>query len=215
MSNSARKLGAEPFVINAPAYAADAGSRQLFMSHADIQAVWRMFAQMDVALVGIGVVEDSVTGERGLLQPWDAQAIQAQGAVGEVAGRFFDCDGCECPTDFRDRVIGIELDALRRIPEVIGVTHGANRGEAVRAAIRGGLLKSLVIDEEGALAMLDHDPRPAGDSVESWESVDIPTQEAGGTRRVDRAKGPTRTGRRSTESGVRRMKNRARRVRKI
>ncbi len=51
-------------------------------------------------------------------------------------------------------MISIELDKLRRIPEVIGITNGADRARAVCAALRGKLLKSLVIDEAGAAAVL-------------------------------------------------------------
>jgi DNA-binding transcriptional regulator LsrR (DeoR family) len=187
----ARKLGGESFVISAPAYAADAASRHLFMSHVDIQAVWKLFAQMQVALVGIGVIDNSVFLDRGLLQPWDIQAIRAEGAVGEIAGRFFDREGRECSTDFRDRVISIEFDALRT------------------ATIRGGLVKSLVIDEEGALAMLGQ--QPGGDTSQPATSLDE-TPDGGASRpRAGRDKGPSNSAKRSAPADVRRIKNRTRR----
>jgi len=51
-------------------------------------------------------------------------------------------------------VISVELDQLRKIPQVIGVAAGPDRAAAVVAAMRGGLLKSLLIDESGAAALL-------------------------------------------------------------
>jgi len=74
--------------------------------------------------------------------------------VGEICGRYFNARGWECETRFRDRLIGIPLETLRKIPEVIAVVAGEERATATAAAIRGGMVKSLVIDESGARAML-------------------------------------------------------------
>jgi deoxyribonucleoside regulator len=74
--------------------------------------------------------------------------------VGEICGRFFDAEGRECNSRWRNRAISLELEYLRKIPQVIGVAAGPDRAPAVAAAMRGGLLKSLLIDERGALALL-------------------------------------------------------------
>jgi DNA-binding transcriptional regulator LsrR (DeoR family) len=76
------------------------------------------------------------------------------GAVGEICGRFIDDKGRECATAWRDRVISVELDQLRKIPQVVGVVSGSDRTAAILAAVRGGILKSLVIDETGATSLL-------------------------------------------------------------
>ncbi|MDB6136215.1 MAG: transcriptional regulator with sigma factor-related N-terminal domain [Verrucomicrobiales bacterium] len=73
--------------------------------------------------------------------------------MGEICGRFFNAEGQECDTPWRDRVVGIELEQLRTIPQVIGIVAGSNRSRAIAAAISGGLLKSLIIDEGGANAL--------------------------------------------------------------
>jgi DNA-binding transcriptional regulator LsrR (DeoR family) len=110
---------------------------------------------MQTAFVGIGTVAQSVFVDRGVLSSADLAALRGAGAVGEICGRFYDRDGQECDTDFRGRAINIGLDKLRVIPEVIGVTRGHDRAHAVIAALRGGIIKSLIIDEEGARAMLE------------------------------------------------------------
>ena len=50
--------------------------------------------------------------------------------------------------------ISIELAQLRRIPLALAVVSGTDRTAAIEAAIRGGLIKGLVIDEVGAAALL-------------------------------------------------------------
>ena len=92
--------------------------------------------------------------DRGVLNAGDIADLRSCGAVGEICGRFFDSQGRECTSRWRNRAISIELDYLRRIPQVIGVAAGPDRAPAVAGAMRGGLLKSLLIDERGAEALL-------------------------------------------------------------
>ncbi len=79
--------------------------------------------------------------------------LQAK-AVGEICGRFFNADGHECDTPFRDRVASIKLEQLQKMPQVIAVTIGPDRAEALHAAISGDIVKSVVIDDSGAQALL-------------------------------------------------------------
>lgn len=142
------------YIVNAPAFAQDHQTRDLFMAHEHIRLVWGLFNSLKLAFVGIGSPDESAIVEHGTLGPTDIASLHTHGAVGEVCGRFFDAEGHECDTELRDRVISVELDALRRCPEVIGVTNGPQRACAVRAAIRGRLINSLVIDQQGAEAVL-------------------------------------------------------------
>jgi DNA-binding transcriptional regulator LsrR (DeoR family) len=93
--------------------------------------------------------------ERGVLAAGDIDRLERRGAIGEVCGRFFDAAGAECDTPFRDRVVGIGLDDLRRVRQVVAVVTGGDRRDAILAAVRGGLIKGLAIDRAGAEALLD------------------------------------------------------------
>jgi DNA-binding transcriptional regulator LsrR (DeoR family) len=155
----AERLRGTLFTVNAPAFVPDRASRDVFLRHQHVRAVWRLFDRMRVALVGIGTLADSLFIERGVLTARDLAGLAARGAVGEICGRFFDSDGRECVTAYRSRVVSVALDVLRRRPLVVGVTNGRDRATAVRAALEGRILKALVIDEEGAAEVLDG-PRP-------------------------------------------------------
>jgi deoxyribonucleoside regulator len=54
---------------------------------------------------------------------------------------------------FRNRVVSPPLDQLRRVTQVCAVVSGFDRGAATYAAIRGGLIETLIIDEGGAAAL--------------------------------------------------------------
>lgn len=110
--------------------------------------------QAKAALIGIGTLENSVFVERGVYSAADRQALRNTGAIGEICGRFYDEAGRECDTPWRSRVMSIELEQVRRIPQVIAVVTGADRAAALAAAIRGRLVRALLIDDAGALALL-------------------------------------------------------------
>lgn len=151
----AERLRGTLYTVNAPAFVSDIPSRDVFYRHEHVRSVWKLFDRMRTAFVGIGTLSDSLFIERGILDAADLARLRAQGAVGEICGRFFDVNGRECDTDYRSRVISIDLDELRKKKQVIGVTNGRDRAAAIRAALNGGIIKSLVIDEDGAAAVLD------------------------------------------------------------
>jgi DNA-binding transcriptional regulator LsrR (DeoR family) len=140
--------------LNTPALLPDAGVCRQLLGLDQIRHVLSALAKADLAMVGIGTLDNSVFVERKVLGPGDITALRESGAIGEILGRFFDVSGRECKTPFRERVVSLPLDRLRRIPQVAAVVTGSDRGPAVTAAIRGGLVKALVIDEGGAASLL-------------------------------------------------------------
>ena len=52
--------------------------------------------------------------------------------------------------------MAIDDGELRRIPEVIGVAGGALKHDAVRAALKSGLIDSLVTDSTLAYRLLEN-----------------------------------------------------------
>jgi deoxyribonucleoside regulator len=151
----AQRFGGTFRTINLPAYAQDQHVRGLFLSHQDIQAVWTSISSIKLALVGLGTLEQSAFIERGILDPSVLSELRAAGAVGEICGRFFDARGRECATSLRDRVVGVELDMLRSCPDVAVVMSGPSRGKAMLAALKGGIVKSIVVDQVGAQSILE------------------------------------------------------------
>jgi len=76
------------------------------------------------------------------------------GAVGDMLGEWFDANGRIVSAATSSRRIGLGLDRLREMPNVVGVAGGRHKAEAVLGAIRGGFLKVLVTDENTAEELL-------------------------------------------------------------
>lgn len=140
--------------VSTPAFLPDEATCRRFLELRQVQEVMKKLASASLALVGIGTLEDSVFVERRALGQKDLEALLKAGAVGEITGRFFDASGKECDTPLRKRVVSPSLRELRRIPQVVAVVAGKDRRRAIEGAIRGGLIKSLVIDEQSTQSLL-------------------------------------------------------------
>ena len=153
----AQTFGARSRVLPAPGIVPSKLVRDALLTDAQISDTLALAARASVALVGIGVAAapDSVVRQAGtILTDEEIKELQARGAVGDIALRFFDAQGRAIQHEINDRVVGLDLDQIRRIPRVIAVAGGAEKTEAVRAALRGKLVNVLVTDEPTAKRLL-------------------------------------------------------------
>jgi DNA-binding transcriptional regulator LsrR (DeoR family) len=109
-----------------------------------------------LAITGIGTMVEEASSflRAGHLTVAELAQLREQGIVGETCGRFFDAWGrCE-GFAINERVIGIALDDLRRIPRVIAVARGLPKARSILAALRVGYMTVLATDDVTARAIL-------------------------------------------------------------
>ena len=152
----AQAFGARPRLISAPGIVASKMVRDSLLADPQISDTMALSAKSDVAMVGIGVpAPDSVVMQAGAILAEEVEQLKAHGAVGDVALRFFDKDGQPIRHEINDRIIGLDLDQIQRIPRVIGVAGGAEKFEVIRAALRGKFINVLVTDDGIAARLLE------------------------------------------------------------
>lgn len=111
-----------------------------------------MLDDLDLALVGIGSCEVNPTLGSGDSFFTDAQfeQMRRQGAVGEVCLHFLDAEGNPIDNELDELVIGITREQLRSARRRWAVAGGVRKHQAIRAALAGGLVDTLVTDTETA-----------------------------------------------------------------
>jgi DNA-binding transcriptional regulator LsrR (DeoR family) len=160
---AAEAFGAKLRLVPAPGIVASKMVRDALLADPQISSTLELGAGADVALVGIGrPTPGSVVLQSGILGEEELARLHAQGAVGDIALRFFDADGCPVDHEINDRIIGVDLDQIRDIPRVVGVAGGAEKHQVIRGALRGKLIDVLVTDEGNALRLLDTDRGTSG-----------------------------------------------------
>ena len=107
-----------------------------------------------IALVGIGTSDDSSTMvTSGYLEHDEIVRAAMAGAVGEILLQYFDADGNFVEMPWQQRVISQSLDVLKGIPNLVLVAAGEEKAAAVAGALHTGMVNTLVIDSELAVAV--------------------------------------------------------------
>lgn len=152
----AQTFNAKPRMIPAPGIVSSQMVRDALLTDAQIASTLALAAQADIAVVGIGrPTPDSVVMQSGILTEKEFAHLQVCGAVGDIALRFFDTQGRAVQHEICGRIIGLDLEQIKRIPRVIGAAGGVEKVEVIRAALQGKLISVLVTDEQSALQLLD------------------------------------------------------------
>jgi len=152
----AEKLEAPVRHLHAPLLVESEEVAQALRRERAIAEVLAAARRVHVALIGIGSVDPRLSSLRraGYLREDELEGLRAAGAVGDMLARAMDAEGNLLDHPLNRRVVGLEPEALRRIPTVIAVAGGAAKAPAIRAALRGGYVDVLVTDAAAAAAVL-------------------------------------------------------------
>lgn len=120
-----------------------------FLEERTIRNVTRLYRRLDMVLMGIGIpsTDDSTILQTGYVDRAVLDEFTARGAVGDIALRYFDRNGdTKAFESFNERVAGIPLDTLKKIPRRVGVAGGSQKREAILGAVHGGFINVLITD---------------------------------------------------------------------
>ena len=143
------EYGGTPLVINAPLIASNAEAASFFRREATIAAVLEEGRSSDVAIVGIGNIdENSTTAKAGGISAEDLQSLVNAGAVSSVCNSYFDSEGKEVRV-LSERTIGLGLNDLKN-SRVIACAVGENKVKAIRSALLSGYIDVLITNSKTA-----------------------------------------------------------------
>lgn len=146
--------GSSVHYLHAPVLVDSADIKAAMVRDGSIKAALAAVADVELALVGIGALDESAPLIRfGHITRADRRALLAAGAVGDMATRFFTADG-EPVHLLDDRLLAIGWEQLERVPVVVAMASGVYKRDAILGALRTGLLAVLVTDEATARAVL-------------------------------------------------------------
>ncbi|MDH2326149.1 sugar-binding transcriptional regulator [Cereibacter sp. SYSU M97828] len=150
----AAKLGAPHYPMTTPVISDSVEERDAFLALAPVRSVRTLGEQATAIFLGVGQMsDDAPLYLDGFISRSELAEVQAQGAVGEVAGRMFDERGSYLRSHIHDRMTSVPVvPGLPRL--AVGIAAGRNKVVPIRAALRGRILNAIVTDEETADALL-------------------------------------------------------------
>jgi DNA-binding transcriptional regulator LsrR (DeoR family) len=155
IEKSAEALDAQGVTLMAPLYVDSTELRNSLVLDSTIAATLELSRHADIATFGIGTVSRrSNLYETGYLTDGLIDELLAEGAVGEILGRFYDANGNLRGAQIASRTIGTDLSELRGIPLSCALAAGSVKVPAILGALRGGYCNTLVTDDRTAIALL-------------------------------------------------------------
>ena len=148
-------LGAQHSYFTAPLYAGSAESRDTIMQLDVFREVLEKIRAVDAMAMAAGdLSKRSLLMRDALPNGTTIEELQALGGVGDILGTVIDANGNPIDHPINEKVIGIGIPDLARIPNVILAAGGAHKITVCRAILGLGLINTFVTDESTARALV-------------------------------------------------------------
>lgn len=149
------KLKGKLYPLPSPIYINDPIARDVIMGTPVIKSTLSMIENCDLIVTGIGSIQDDRTICNNSLQTlWDdyveeetKQDIINNGGTGFLLAHFFNQHGEFLDLEINNNVVGIKTDTIKK-KKIIAIASGSKKAKAILSALRGGLLHTLICDEE-------------------------------------------------------------------
>lgn len=137
-----------PFVVGTSEMASD------LRHEASLAEVTERFERLTIAVFGVGAWEPPQSSLFNELPHHDRARLRKAGIVADLCGIPLNAAGEVVDEEIAQRVVGVSIDELRRVPETVAVAGGELKVDAIRACLRAGVVSTLVTDSSTAELLL-------------------------------------------------------------
>jgi DNA-binding transcriptional regulator LsrR (DeoR family) len=148
-------FGADCFQLTAPVFVTHSDTRDALWREPTLRELLDRARAADIALISVGDLQASSTLFREGLLPRDSLAsLRKARAVGDLLCHFIDAEGGLVDHPVNRRVMAVSPADLTGIGLVAIAAGGADKEQAIRAALRASAAKVLITDVGAAEALL-------------------------------------------------------------
>ncbi|MBU3893282.1 sugar-binding transcriptional regulator [Serratia rubidaea] len=144
----AQQLNCKAWLLPAQSIEGSMDEKARLMASSDVAEVIAHFDDVDVAIVGIGILEPSqlLKTSGNYYQEEMLARLAERSAVGDICLHYFDRHGAPVLSDDEDPVIGMALDKVKKCPNVVALAGGRDKVAAIKGALNGGYIDVLITD---------------------------------------------------------------------
>lgn len=152
----AKKVRGKSKYLYAPALLANEQLADALKSNQAIESVLNDGLNVDIAVVGIGSpYKRSTMEEIGYLSQEDIEELRSSQIVGDINSRFYNARGEEAACKINRSIIGVNLPAIKQVPQVLTIAADDQRIEAIKVAVENQLVNVLVTTDAIASKLLN------------------------------------------------------------
>lgn len=151
----AEAVGGKSVHLPAPFITATRESAKMISEEPQIEEILNQARAASLGLFGLGgtqrgtgIVMDEFASEPDISKLFD------DGVVGDISAAFFDSKGRSVKSSISDRIIGLPLEDIMKIPNRVAFAGGPDKLESISGALAGGIVTSLVTDQNTATRLL-------------------------------------------------------------
>jgi len=146
----AARTGGEGHFLPVPFIADTEADRDVLMSQRSVADPLRLAHSATLYLVSAGeLTEGSSLRTQNMISAEELQSARAAGAVCDTLGKLFASDGQPISHGLNRRTLAIEFEDVRG-RDVVLLSGGLEKVEAINAVLRSGVIRGLIIDGDSA-----------------------------------------------------------------
>ena len=148
----AQNFSTRPRLIHAPGIVQSRDLCRELINDIQVKSTLQLAALADIAVVGMGFFGPGspLLKSDNILSKEDKNLLASMNVIGDISFRFFDDQGQYVATEIDERIVGLSIGEIKKIPRIIGVAGGRNKYQVIRAALKGKLIHVLITDNNTA-----------------------------------------------------------------
>lgn len=154
----ARKMHATAKYLYAPALMDNELIKKELLANSAICNVIESSKNVDIAIVGISTPYGVNTMNKiGYINKQNITEFEELGVIGDINSQFFNAKGNLVSHPINRNVVGIGLNELKEIPNVLVIGFGMNKYDAIKVALKFNLVNNIVTTDKIATKLLEED----------------------------------------------------------
>jgi DNA-binding transcriptional regulator LsrR (DeoR family) len=153
------RIGGRFLPLYAPGILDSTSMRAALLAESHVARTVGLWADIELAVIGVSGPPEASASYFTVMDrvpPETRSDLTELGVVGDVIGHLYDIDGNVVPHDFTDRTLGMPLELIRKVPQVVAVLAGPTKVRSLIGLARTGLVHLVITDSMTAPATLDY-----------------------------------------------------------
>jgi len=155
--NFSEKIDAKAYYMFAPTFVSSEATKKTLLQEEGLKSLFKLFDYCDISIVSVGVASSELSFfEEDILKNYNYDELKKSGAVGCICMNYFDKDGNTVDTELTRRAMAVDAVSLKKCKNVVCITGGKEKHEAILAALKGNFIDTLITDKDTADYITTH-----------------------------------------------------------
>lgn len=140
------KFEGKRIFLNTPAFINHNESYNNTINSENFKTVVKNWKNLDLAIIGLGGPINCSKILQSEINPEIVEKLKKMNATGDINGQFFNSEGKICKTGMEKNIIGLDINELKKIKNVVCLSGGKEKANGIIAGARGKFFNTLITD---------------------------------------------------------------------